>query len=230
VKPFTHANPRTFFGGQHAPLTCAQCHTATYQPTRTAAAVTMLRVGFTTTATACVSCHKDVHLGQLKGTCESCHTVEAPKFAIAGFAHATTRFPLTGRHAPLQCDACHKVEAGPFPSGLGTARRLTGIATECAACHNDPHRGQLNTECQACHGTDAWSLPRYTHRNARSLRAFFSGRHASATCAACHKPLTGTPAGSKVVANYTVSAVCTTCHTDVHKGALGSACETCHKP
>ncbi len=230
VKPFTHVNQRIFFDGGHAALTCAQCHTSTMQPTRTGSAVPLLRIGFTTTPTACVSCHKDVHLGQLKQACETCHTVETPKFRVTEFAHAATRFPLTGKHAPLQCEACHKVETGAFPAGHGTARRLTGMDTACASCHQDPHRGQLGRECEACHGTDTFDARRYTHKNARSLRAFFTGRHASATCAACHKPLAGNPAESKAVANYQVSTRCTTCHTDVHKGALGSACETCHKP
>ena len=219
-----------FFDGGHAALTCAQCHTSTMQPTRTGSAVPLLRIGFTTTPTACVSCHKDVHLGQLKQACETCHPVETPKFRVTEFAHAATRYPLTGKHAPLQCEACHKVETGAFPAGHGTARRLTGMDTACASCHQDPHRGQLGRECETCHGTDTFDARRYTHKNARSLRAFFTGRHASATCAACHKPLAGNPAESKAVANYQVSTRCTTCHTDVHKGALGSACETCHKP
>lgn len=230
VKTFTHANQRAFFSGQHAPLTCAQCHVSTMQPTRTAAAMPALRVGYTTTGTACESCHKDPHLGQLKATCETCHTVDTPKFAVKGFSHATTAFPLTGKHGPLACEACHKVETGAFPSGPGTARRFTGIGTTCAACHKDPHGGQLDQACQSCHSSDTFALPRYTHKRARELREVFTGRHASATCAACHKPLPGTPAGSKPVAAYKVATTCTTCHTDVHRGALGSACATCHKP
>jgi hypothetical protein len=230
VKPFAHAKPRTFFDGQHAPLACADCHKATMQPTRTGDAVTLLRVGFTTTPTACASCHKDVHLGQLAQACETCHPVETPKFRVTEFAHGATTFPLTGKHAPLACDACHKVETGAFPAGHGTARRLKGVARECASCHQDPHRGQLNKDCQTCHATDTFSLPRYTHKNVRSLRTFFAGRHLSASCAACHKPLARTAGELKVVANYSVSTGCTTCHTDVHKGALGPICETCHKP
>lgn len=230
VRPFTHANTRAFFEGQHAPLTCAQCHTSTVQPTRTGDPVALLRVGFTTTPVACVSCHKDVHLGQFKQSCDICHTVDAPKFRVAAFAHGATKFPLTGKHAPLGCEACHKVETGPFPAGHGTARRLTGVATACASCHQDPHRGQLKQECDTCHGTDTFAVTRYTHKNARALRAFFTGRHASASCAECHKPLDRPPAALKAVANYDVSSRCTNCHTDVHKGALGSVCETCHKP
>lgn len=230
VPVFTHANPRAFFAGQHASLTCAECHVSTMQPTRTAATIPAFRVGYPTTPTACLSCHKDVHLGQLKAACETCHTVESPKFAVAAFAHAGTGFPLTGKHVPLACEQCHKVETGVFPSGPGTARRLTGVGTTCVSCHEDIHRGQLDQSCQTCHSSDTFALPRYSHKNARGLREFFTGRHATAACAGCHKPLPGMAAGAKPVAAYKVSTTCITCHTDVHRGALGSACETCHKP
>ena len=230
AKTFTHANPRTFFEGQHASLTCAQCHTATMQPVRTAAKVAARRVGFTTTNTACVTCHKDVHFAQVGSVCEACHTVAAPKFAVAGFSHARTKFPLTGKHMPLACEACHKVETAAFPAGHGTARRLTGIDTTCVTCHLDSHRGQLGASCQSCHSTDTFALTKYTHRNARSLRAFFTGRHASASCASCHKPMVAGAVNAKPVATYAIKTTCTSCHTDVHRGALGSACQTCHKP
>ena len=229
VSSFAHANPRSFFTGQHASLTCAQCHIDTMKPARTAGPV-VLRTGFATTPTTCVSCHKDVHLGQVSQSCERCHTIETAKFSTAGFSHASTSFPLTGKHVPLKCEQCHKVETGTFPAGPGTTRRLTGLGTECASCHQDPHKAQLGASCQTCHTVNTFAVSRYDHKNARTLRAFFTGQHASATCARCHKPLSGTPAGAKPVADYRVPATCTACHTDVHKGSLGSDCAACHKP
>lgn len=220
VKTFTHARIGPFFAGQHASLSCAQCHSATMQPARTAADAPAMRVGFTTTPTSCVSCHKDVHAGQFRAPCESCHSVEIPKFGTPTFSHAATRFPLTGKHAPLACEACHK----------GQPKQLTGLSSECAACHQDPHRAQLGQACQTCHTVQTFAVTRYTHQNAPALREFFVGRHASATCAACHKPLPARPSESKPVAAYKLSAACTTCHTDVHRGQLGSDCKSCHKP
>ncbi len=230
VPTFAHANPRPLFAGQHARLTCAECHVSTMQPSRTAASVPAFRVGYPTTPAACMSCHKDVHLGQLKAACETCHTVESPKFAIAAFPHAGTRFPLTGKHVPVACEKCHKIETGVFPAGPGTARRFTGVGTTCVSCHEDIHRGQLDQACQTCHTSETFALPRYPHKNARGLREFFTGRHAAATCASCHKPRPGTAAGARPVADYKASTTCITCHTDVHRGALGAACESCHKP
>jgi hypothetical protein len=228
VPAFTHANQRPFFAGRHAPLTCAQCHIETMKPARTGGPV-VLRTGFTTTPTACASCHKDVHLGQLTTACEKCHTIETARFGVVGFTHATTQFPLTGKHVPVPCEKCHKVETGVFPAGTGTARRFTGVGTACATCHEDPHRGQLDQTCQACHTTETFALPSYTHKNARALKDFFTGRH-NTTCARCHTPVPGAPAGSKPAANYRVTTSCTNCHIDVHKGALGPDCAACHKP
>jgi hypothetical protein len=229
VTSFAHTNPRPFFAGQHAALTCGQCHIETMKPARTAGPI-VLRTGFGATPTTCVSCHKDVHLGQLGSSCEGCHSIDTARFGTVGFLHDKTSFALTGKHAPVRCEQCHKVETGSFPSGPGTARRFTGLGAECATCHQDPHNAQLGRACQTCHTTNTFVVSRYTHQNARTLRAFFTGRHAAATCARCHKPLAGAPAGTHSSADYRVPTTCTACHTDVHKGSLGTDCAACHKP
>lgn len=230
MRPFTHAKPRPFFAGEHAPLTCQQCHVHTMAPVRASVREPALRVGFGATATACATCHADVHLGQVNAACERCHAVEVDRFGVAGFSHAATAFPLTGKHAaPLACEACHKVETRAYPAGNGTARRLTGLGTTCASCHLDPHAGQLKSDCQDCHTADSFHITKYTHRNQRRLREFFAGRHASAPCASCHKPTTAV-AGGKPVVGYAIPTTCTTCHTDIHRGSLGPACATCHRP
>lgn len=231
VAAFTHANPRPFFAGAHTSVTCTQCHVKTMAPTRTTENAA-LRVGFTATRTTCVSCHADTHLGQLGSSCENCHSVALAKFAVTGFSHAATRFPLTGKHVAVPCEKCHAVQTGAFPSGSGTARRFTGIGAGCAECHVDQHRGQLDRNCQTCHSTDTFAKPNYTHKNARALRDFFTGRHVVA-CASCHKPLMplpGAPVGAKAAADYKVTTACISCHVDVHKGALGADCAACHRP
>jgi hypothetical protein len=231
---FRHRRQRTFFDGQHAPLRCVQCHppTSTAGPARRSQPA--IRIGFSSTPDACASCHRDVHLGQVGRGCESCHAVETPKFAIAAFAHGTTRFPLTGKHVPLACERCHKVETGLFPGGHGTARRLAGIGTACATCHDDAHRGQFAQDCQSCHTTGAFTIGRYTHLNGRARRSFFAGRHLTATCASCHKPPSIAPATKRAAQPsaiaYVIPTTCTTCHADVHRGALGPRCESCHRP
>jgi hypothetical protein len=190
----------------------------------------VIRTGFAQASDTCVSCHADVHLGQVGARCETCHTVETAKFAVTNFQHAKTKFPLTGKHAPLKCEACHAVATHAFPAGHGTTRRLSGIGTECASCHKDPHTNDLGTDCQTCHSTDTFSIKRYTHRRMHLLRSFFTGRHITA-CTACHKPgAVRIAAPARVLASYKASTACITCHTDVHRGALGPRCESCHKP
>jgi hypothetical protein len=154
----------------------------------------------------------------------------ADKFATVQFTHDRTAFPLTGRHAAVECAACHKRETTDFPSGRGTAVRLKGVSTACSACHTDPHLGQVGAACEGCHRTDSFKLPRYTHQN-RSLAGFFVGRHASAACQACHKSERGRfPAGEGTAVRYKVDTACATCHTDPHHGSLGTDCGSCHQP
>lgn len=231
VTPFTHAKPRPFFAGQHATVKCQACHIETMKPVRVSARELAPRLGFVSTATACASCHADVHLGQVRQTCESCHAIETADFGVVGFSHASTAFPLKGKHAaPLACESCHKVETRAFPTGTGTARRLTGIGTACATCHQDPHAGQLKDACQDCHTEDSFHITQYTHRNQRRLRDFFAGRHVTPPCASCHKPTTARAATGIPVVGYAIPTTCTTCHTDIHRGSLGPSCETCHRP
>ncbi len=235
VGAFSHARPRPFFDGEHADLTCAQCHSPEHGGTTGArllassdrAPDAIVRVGFTATPDTCGSCHMDVHLGQVGERCETCHAVETPAFGVASFDHGTTTFALDGAHAPLLCESCHAVETGAFPAGHGTARRLTGIGTDCVSCHQDPHDGELGMDCSGCHGTRSFSILRYTHRNARALRDFFVGRHVT-SCQACHKRQA--IAGQRVMTLYRESTACTACHVDEHRGALGPQCERCHRP
>jgi hypothetical protein len=241
VTTFRHRDARAFFAGAHTKATCAQCHErgavrAPTSPVPTAPVVavaapvsTLPHVGFSSTPTACTSCHKDVHLGQVGTACETCHSIASPGFAVVGFTHQRTRFPLTGAHEQVACDGCHRAETRQFPGGRGTARHLTGLETACASCHRDVHRGEVAQTCDSCHSTRTFAIRDYTHRNARTLRSFFTGRHSAAACRDCHKPAVASPAAAAVMSFRTTTA-CVSCHTDVHRGALGSRCETCHRP
>jgi predicted CXXCH cytochrome family protein len=221
VGTFVHARQqRPFFAGQHAALRCVQCHAP--QASR------MGHVGLARTSDTCASCHADVHAGQLGAACETCHTVDRAKFVVPSFAHEKTKFPLTGKHAPLACATCHKVETAAFPAGTVTARRFRGVGVDCASCHQDRHGGQLTQGCQTCHATDTFAVTRYKHLRVRALGDFFTGRHLSPPCSGCHKPVKGTAAVALV--NYRTPTTCVSCHTDVHRGGLGPRCETCHKP
>jgi nitrate/TMAO reductase-like tetraheme cytochrome c subunit len=241
VKTYKHARFPEFFAGQHAPLTCSQCHHATDAgapvPTRgavraapaTAGRPAVLNIRFKEATTTCRACHVDVHLGQVGAECQRCHNVETAKFAVAGFSHATTTFPLTGKHDAVACAACHKTVTAAFPASVGTAVRLKGLSVECRACHQDVHLGQVNLQCESCHATQTFKLPGYRHTNTR-LTDFFVGRHATATCQSCHIQVTRDfPGGRGRAIMFTLDARCTACHRDVHNGSLPN-CQGCHRP
>ena len=239
VPVFNHSKSRPFFAGEHATLTCVQCHPSARTQTTTAVARVaapktgtapeMTRVGLPKTSDTCISCHADAHAGQVNARCETCHSIDRPKFAVTTFAHDKTRFPLAGKHAAAACASCHKVETGTFPAGAATTRRLTGIGTECVSCHQDPHASQFNVGCQSCHSVDTFKIAGYAHLRRRALGTFFTGRHITA-CSACHKPSSARGTQRTAVVAYQVSTTCTACHTDIHRGALGPRCENCHKP
>ena len=71
--------------------------------------------------------------GALAIDCDSCHTAEgwSPLVSPLAFDHASTGFRLGGSHAGRGCRQCHQ------------SLVFSHVATACADCHADPHRGEL---------------------------------------------------------------------------------------
>jgi hypothetical protein len=159
---------------------------------------------------ACAACHADVHLGQVGAACERCHSIDAERFAPVRFSHEKNAFKLTGKHETVECAKCHVTETRAFPAGQGTATRLNPMATECRACHKDPHLGQIVAECSTCHSPATFSISAYTHRGNGEL---FSGFHGKLACPTCHKTETGQfPAGHGTAVRFNVGNTCAACH------------------
>ncbi|MGE0043846.1 MAG: cytochrome c3 family protein [Vicinamibacterales bacterium] len=225
---FDHEPPPDFFAGVHAGVTCAGCHQRETPVAPTRSGVPLAGVRFRGVPRACAACHKDPHLGQVGAACETCHSLAGAKFAVVGFSHDRSAFPLTGKHADVACEKCHAVESGTFPLGEGTARRLRPVRAACAACHEDPHLGQLDARCETCHSTTTFKLPGYTHRG---LDDFFTGAHKRAKCEACHeRAVDDFPAGRGTAVRFKTGTTCVNCHEDPHQGALGTDCGACHQP
>ena len=227
IEVFKHPNAPEFYGGQHASVACAKCHGGEGVTKTGVSGKPVAQRLYRGLAAACATCHKDVHLGQLGTRCETCHSVAAAKFAAPGFSHAASGFELTGKHATLACAQCHRREIATYPSGVGEAVHFKGIGTACASCHKDVHLGQLGSTCQSCHGTDSFKLPNYKHAGNPE---FHTGKHATARCQACHTSVEGDfPAGHGTAVRFAkLSSACASCHEDVHKGTLGTRCESCH--
>jgi hypothetical protein len=149
--------------------------------------------------------------------CRACHVEhrgrDAPQVLLdrATFHHdRQTIYPLTGGHARVACVACHRdmVHFRETPQA-------------CVACHvrQDVHHGRLGTDCAACHVTARWKqvLP-FDHDRTRYP---LTGAHRTVACLACH-------VGEQW---HGVSTACVACHVkqDVHRGADGPQCATCHQ-
>lgn len=118
--------------GVHARTPCAECHGEQKQGATPAAYRGIPR--------DCEGCHDDIHAGQFVQTqpakgCKSCHTPDT--FQIAStFDHATTRYPLEGKHRQLACAKCHMTET--LRDGQTAVRWRLGYI-RCKDCHANPH-------------------------------------------------------------------------------------------
>ncbi|MDB4952696.1 MAG: cytochrome c family protein [Myxococcales bacterium] len=210
--------------GSHVQTQCSGCHTGTAVP-----------------ATNCEGCHRDPHAGRNNGTCAECHTATAWSDTRTLDQHRNTRMPLTGRHATIDCSACHK---------RNDERRWSGVPADCYSCHkaqyhdatvhptHDGAGGQpaFSRDCGLCHRTISWSpavadptaLARTAIARTGEHDAFFvltSGSHRTAECSACHAD----PRRTKLVR-------CDGCHQDTavraqHREPVGRgavACLRCH--
>ncbi|MBM4397851.1 MAG: hypothetical protein FJ087_19475 [Deltaproteobacteria bacterium] len=224
-----HDRARFPLAGAHRAVPCGRCHR------RDGAEKPRLAIP----QRACADCHADPHKGAFDarmGTkgCAACHSVSS--WRAADFDHASTRFPLTGRHAGVPCRVCHGTDQG------GASPRYAVADRRCAACHADAHAGQMSgpprpRECGECHGTDTFKVVSFDH----AARTGFAldGRHGVAACAACHPavrlPSAGAVTGGAVtgveVALYRpTDARCDGCHEDPHGRRLAGACADCHRP
>ena len=59
----------------------------------------------------CADCHVDVHQTRLGRDCAACHNTRSFASAQGLQVHARTRLPLTGAHAAVPCESCHRNQA-----------------------------------------------------------------------------------------------------------------------
>jgi hypothetical protein len=162
---FDHSTTGFPLFGLHQGVACDDCH----------------RRGLEALTQSCDSCHRDPHAGIYSLECAQCHdelSWDIPRtFAI----HERTRFPLTGVHASIQCEACHRRRRGE-PAAM--------TPTECSVCHaadfrravpNHMAAGPEFTQCGFCHDTSSWRGADYTHRVWVQ-----DGAHAAVDCVGCH--------------------------------------------
>ena len=165
---------------------------------------------FAGTPRQCVACHlkDDIHKGANGRDCATCHSPVSWKGAR--FDHDRTRFPLVGRHKAVTCASCH-----------GARKERPRPPMTCVACHrkDDVHRGANGPNCATCHSPLSWKAVTFDHD--RGTRFPLRGAHRRVPCAACH---------IRPVASFKPPMTCVGCHQskDVHRGALGRNCASCH--
>jgi hypothetical protein len=224
---FDHSKTGYLLEGKHAGLSCRQCHNAKNIPDfeRPSLKTGDLSRTFLGLSRDCGSCHTDVHRGQLGKACEKCHNSNDWKRTVT-FEHSRTRFPLTGAHAQVTCQKCHKPESAD-PKLL----QYVGLRfAQCGDCHHDPHGGTLKARCESCHTTASWKRVSATEVRARfdhsRTRYPLLGRHVEARCTDCH---TGGEFKRPVAFEK-----CSDCHRpDPHRGQFaarkdGGDCAVCH--
>jgi hypothetical protein len=211
VPEFDHSKTRYPLRGMHQNVACTQCHT---------------KPVFTNVGTKCADCHADIHRRQMGAACDQCHNVKGWRVSLQSTRNNhQNRFPLTGAHAMLQCEDCHK--------GAATGQ-FQGLSTACYSCHSRdfqkttvPNHVQsgFSTSCEQCHSADTWAGAAFDHLKMTGFA--LSGAHARLDCAACHASnrYQGTP------------ATCVGCHLqDFQKASnpnhvqsgLPQTCQQCH--
>ena len=137
LKEFDHKQTGYLLQGKHAEIDCSKCHAPAHIQASERPLIKMTDPSktFLGLSQNCITCHEDVHHGQLGQNCLQCHNFVDWK-AATKFDHSKTRFPLTGLHAQVTCAKCHT------PPIASRQPRFTGIPfAKCSDCHSDPHRG-----------------------------------------------------------------------------------------
>ncbi len=219
----------------HAALStnCGACHNAPWDKR--------------TMAESCLACHTEIqadianpstlHGVLTNGTaCLTCHTEHAGATAnltkgdLTNFPHEKIGFSLATHKrmsdgSTFTCADCHTaLSKSPRPSNayvLGSA--------DCVSCHVDyqaafmtTHRADFGDDCLSCHD----GVDRYSDFNHATLSFALEGKHADVGCRLCHT-------AARTQADFKIAdSTCVACHQkdDVHKGALGSDCASCHTP
>jgi hypothetical protein len=227
---FDHSKTKYPLTGSHMKVGCISCHAGGDFKKELAFA-------------KCMDCHAvDPHKGQFqartsKGECSECHTVDAWKPSLFGVKeHATSKYPLDGKHAVVTCDKCHT------PAGKDTQYKVKFAA--CTDCHKDEHDKQFaaapyQNRCEDCHTAKDFHRSTFTIAKHQKTHFVLTGAHVAVACAECHKAGLGGRT-DKILPFHFQDSTCTACHQDPHKGEFKDrmaakktdgtpqGCEACH--
>jgi hypothetical protein len=151
--------------------------------------------------------------------CGACHATTSFTDQTA-FSHDDTRFPLVGKHKPVDCSSCHA--AGEQKGKSKGVVRYRPLEHQCGDCHADEHVGQLTrtkearNACSDCHTPEGFAPAKFDHDTQSAYPLV--GRHEQADCKKCHPMV---DVGGNQIARYKpVPTTCIECHEDEHEGAF----------
>lgn len=227
---FAHDTAKYRLTGKHQQVECAKCHLVMPVDGKT---IKYAGLEFD----KCSSCHADPHNGKFKKPCESCHNTNGWREGSAkNFDHATTRFPLKGKHASVRCEACHPPARNAAGGRIVQSFEVKNFQ-QCADCHKDVHRGEFEARkdkgaCESCHNENGFAPSQFQHATARYP---LKGKHEKTECKKCHGEVTVDVKGKNVPPDFRVKKFqkCADCHDDGHGGQFvrrkdKGACESCH--
>jgi hypothetical protein len=226
---FDHRKSGWVLEGKHADVKCAACHKSEFRvPPIAALSPRKHGAGWVGLDPACLSCHEDPHRKSLGSQCLRCHEMTGWKPARR-FDHDSSAYPLTGKHAEVQCSKCHEAaRLAPATNARGALVPVFKPVShkDCADCHADPHKGRLAGSCDKCHVTTGFQTINKSRFDHAATRYPLRGRHAAVACADCH---VGFPSQGMRPA----FGACSTCHSDPHAGRATLAgravgCDGCH--
>lgn len=209
---FDHSKYGFPLTGAHSTSNCTGCHQ---------------NLEFKQSKFLCASCHEDTHRGEMGSDCARCHSARSfVDRAPMVRAHQLTRFPLTGSHAALDCESCHR--------GVAQGRmQFVGTRAECQSCHmpdyqatrSPDHRAAgMPTDCAQCHRPLNWAANGFDHDRTQFP---LTGAHRTAACMQCHS--------DRVFAGK--STACASCHQGDYNATTSPAhasagfptqCQSCH--
>jgi hypothetical protein len=214
---FEHGRETRFaLTGAHSKATCYACHSQ--------------RQGTRKPQRACEGCHADdnKHGSRFNAfgnppKCDTCHPAAkawAPEITFDHNKDQNTRFDLTGKHARVECRACHRGKnAADF-------ERFDPKTIGCMGCHQHKtaHNGEFkDSQCLGCH--EMAGVKKITEESVGvyhgpESRFPLVQKHAGVACEKCHL--------NDVYKNTPVECGAR-CHEDkLHQGTLGDYCRRCH--
>lgn len=219
---FNHDRTDFPLKGLHVQIDCRKCHKSNSYIQAVA-------------HSQCKSCHSDYHKGEFKRNgqnpdCKVCHTVDNP-FTLTLYGideHQESDFPLRGAHLATPCFACHLPKTGDRWT-------FRSIGSECATCHQDIHKGYIDStyypisNCTACHNEDSWSGVDFNHEKTGWP---LEGAHRETDCRSCH--FDETENSESFIQHFSdLSSDCANCHENIHGSQFSSDgevvnCKKCH--